>query len=67
MSMLDTLFGKANMRCTICETSTKVGCDCWTECSCGWSFQKGTSCNNPECGGDPGKPLKTIMTGSGKL
>ena len=36
------------MRCTVC--GAKMGeCDCWTRCGCGWSYRKGTSCNNPAC------------------
>ena len=41
----------ANVVCTICGARPGA-CDCWTQCKCGWSFRKGTSCRNPECGGD---------------
>lgn len=36
------------LRCTICN-SKAGGCDCWTKCGCGWSYEKGTECRNPDC------------------
>lgn len=38
----------SRMRCTICKAQMGK-CDCWIECSCGWSYEKGTSCRNPKC------------------
>lgn len=35
------------LRCTLCEKAG--GCDCWTKCPCGWTFEKGTKCRNPKC------------------
>jgi hypothetical protein len=32
--------------CTICNAPYGK-CNCWTPCSCGWSFEKGTKCGNP--------------------
>lgn len=34
------------MRCTLCNQPAGT-CDCWTLCGCGWSYEKGTSCRNP--------------------
>lgn len=36
-----------NMRCSVCGEPAG-SCDCWTQCSCGWYFRKGTKCMNPE-------------------
>ena len=36
----------SHMRCTVCD-APMGGCDCWTRCSCGWSFEKGEACRNP--------------------
>lgn len=45
-SPIDLLIDGAGLRCTICDA--KMGqCDCWRECACGWSYQKGTACRNP--------------------
>lgn len=38
----------SRMRCTLCDAPMGK-CDCWTKCSCGWSFEKGTACRNPNC------------------
>lgn len=41
-----TMIDRAGLRCTVCDTP-QGGCDCWSECSCGWSFRKGQTCRNP--------------------
>lgn len=38
----------AAVRCTLCGTAGIGNCACWVWCECGWSFQRGTRCNNPE-------------------
>jgi hypothetical protein len=45
---IDILFDKADMKCTLCDKPMGT-CDCWTKCSCGWSYEKGTECRNPGC------------------
>ena len=49
-SPMDILFDKADMKCTLCEKPIGT-CDYWTQCDCGWSFEKGTQCRNPDCTG----------------
>lgn len=44
---IDVLLGQADLRCVVCDTSTRVGCDCHTKCRCGWFFRKGEACRNP--------------------
>ena len=34
------------MKCTVCGAPMGK-CDCWTKCSCGWSYRKGSYCTNP--------------------
>lgn len=34
------------VRCTLCGAGYGA-CDCWTQCSCGWTAEKGKPCNNP--------------------
>ncbi len=46
MSGIDALFSKANMRCTKCA-APMGDCDCWEQCSCGWTAEKGMPCRNP--------------------
>lgn len=36
----------AVMRCTKCGTQGMGNCDCWTECECGWRYEKGGECAN---------------------
>jgi hypothetical protein len=37
---------KQSVRCTKC--GAKYGkCDCWTECRCGWLYERGEQCRNP--------------------
>jgi|ERR1039458_9497204 hypothetical protein len=48
-SIIASMIDAADLRCTVCRTSAKVGCDCWTRCGCGWSFRKGGTCSNPAC------------------
>jgi hypothetical protein len=36
-----------NMRCAICGEPWGT-CDCWIRCHCGWYYEKGTKCGNPE-------------------
>lgn len=43
---IDRLFDTAVMKCTVCKALMGT-CDCWTKCSCGWSFRKGKKCRNP--------------------
>jgi hypothetical protein len=64
-TVIDALIDKADLRCTRCNAAMG-GCDCWTKCDCGWSFEKGTACRNPMHGGKPG-PLKSIAFGRGRL
>jgi hypothetical protein len=49
LSPIEALIDLADLRCTICDAPKSVGCDCWTKCHCGWSFQAGTECRNPKC------------------
>lgn len=37
------------------------GCDCWTPCPCGWSYEKGGKCRNPVHRPAPGSPLAGIL------
>lgn len=39
----------SNLSCTICGSKGVGTCDCWTKCSCGWLYEKGTACRNPNC------------------
>ena len=36
-------------RCGICDTPSSIGCGCWVKCKCGWSYEDGKSCRNPDC------------------
>lgn len=50
-TIMDALFDRADMKCTICGTKCSIGCDCWTKCNvpgCRWSYRTGTKCRNPE-------------------
>lgn len=45
----EEIFGKVDMKCTVCGTAQSVGCDCWTKCmkpGCKWSYRKGETCGN---------------------
>ena len=45
-SPIEILIDSCGMKC--CKCGADAGkCDCWTECSCGWSAEKGQPCNNP--------------------
>lgn len=46
-SPLEAIFGKMDMRCTLCDSPQSVGCSCWERCSCGWSAMRGFQCSNP--------------------
>ena len=50
LTPMDILFSKSNMRCTKCDASAG-DCDCWEQCTCGWSFERGVDigCANREC------------------
>ena len=47
-SPIDILFDKVEFKCTICDKPAGT-CDCWVFCSCGWAFEKGEKCRNPDC------------------
>jgi hypothetical protein len=50
-SPIEIMIDSSDLKCTVCGTSSRVGCDCWTKCSrpgCKWSYRKGAACNNPE-------------------
>ncbi|PWB94632.1 hypothetical protein [Methylosinus sporium] len=47
-SPIDVLFGHADMRCTICGAPAGA-CSCWTRCACGWTYETGKACRNPNC------------------
>lgn len=39
---------KSGMLCTLCNAPMGK-CECWTKCSCGWTYERGTECRNPDC------------------
>lgn len=41
---IDTMIDDCGLRCTKCLQSK---CNCWEQCSCGWSAERGTVCTNP--------------------
>ena len=46
LSPLERMIDKACMTCTKC--GAKAGtCDCWTECRCGWTYERGGECPGP--------------------
>jgi hypothetical protein len=47
MTLIDALFARADLRCTICGAPAGT-CDCWERCSCGWHALRGEMCRNPE-------------------
>lgn len=53
MSLMDILFDRADMKCTVCNTPCSIGCTCWKKCAipgCKWSYRNtaGQKCRNPE-------------------
>lgn len=47
MNPIDVLIERSSLKCTLCGRA-KGDCFCWVHCSCGWYFQRGAACNNPE-------------------
>ena len=44
---LKRMIGMANLVCNMC--GSKAGtCDCWEQCSCGWTAERGKPCRNPK-------------------
>ena len=39
-------FVRQSVRCTKCGAGYGK-CDCWTECRCGWLYERGGQCRNP--------------------
>lgn len=37
------------VRCTKCGAVGINSCDCWEECKCGWTKERGGKCSNPQC------------------
>jgi hypothetical protein len=50
-SPINSLINASTLRCVLCDKPP--GCGCWTQCKCGWSFQKGGICQNPEHSTEP--------------
>lgn len=45
-SPIERLIDAACMKCAKC--GARMGtCDCWEECPCGWTTEKGGQCGNP--------------------
>ena len=44
---IDLLIDRSGLRCTKCGATKEAGCDCWEQCSCGWTAEKGMPCGNP--------------------
>lgn len=44
--LIDAAVARGDFRCTICGAPAG-SCDCWVECSCGWSYRNGQACRNP--------------------
>lgn len=42
------MLDKVKFKCFLCG-APMGGCDCWTPCKCGWTYEKGTECRNPKC------------------
>ena len=47
MTAMDALFNKSSMKCTLCGAGMG-NCDCWEQCTCGWTAEKGKPCSNPK-------------------
>ena len=47
LSPIDHMIDAARMKCAKCGTPMG-GCDCWTRCRCGWAYEKGGECDNPD-------------------
>lgn len=43
---IEILIDQADLRCTLCN-APRGRCNCWTACSCGWSYETGGRCRNP--------------------
>jgi hypothetical protein len=43
---IERMLDQMAMICTICR-APKGMCNCWTECTCGWFYEKGGTCRNP--------------------
>lgn len=39
---------ESSVCCALCGTRGRGNCDCWEQCSCGWTVQRGGECTNPE-------------------
>ena len=52
----------SGLRCTRCGAPAGE-CDCWTPCACGWTFAKGTACNNPDCTAAPRPRVHSMRAG----
>ncbi|HEY8066560.1 MAG TPA: hypothetical protein VIF40_17825 [Methylosinus sp.] len=64
-SPIDILFDRADMRCTICNALAGT-CSCWTRCSCGWSYETGKACRNPNCTVSPRVTIECPICGAKK-
>lgn len=46
MSSIDLTLDQVKWTCTVCGSTS--GCDCWEQCSCGWSALRSEKwCRNP--------------------
>ena len=44
---IERLIDATPMRCTLCKAPAGT-CQCWEDCSCGWSVPRYTACRNPD-------------------
>lgn len=60
MGSIDKLI-LSSVTCTRCGSGYGK-CDCWTSCSCGWTYAKDETCRNPRCGGDGSLSIVAMNT-----
>jgi hypothetical protein len=58
---IDAMLDKVDWRCTVCKTPSRIGCNCWTRCDCGYSYRTGTRRRNDVHG--RWKNLRIIVCG----
>jgi hypothetical protein len=47
VSTFDRIVLFADTICPVCDRPQREGCQCFTDCRCGWSYRTGRECMNP--------------------
>lgn len=64
-SPIDIMMDRVDWRCAKCGAPAGT-CSCWMKCACGWTYETGKACRNPNCTVSPRVTIECPQCGKTK-